>query len=203
LTQARWLDVLSRLATFDVAYLEPAESALAVLGDRCLLRGPRITLAGGGSAWLGDGLAVEHRPGPDGATLVLNGWLTALRLLDEHDSRHRSAVAGEIVEASMRALLCGLLDRYDLPEQALSLYALAGRFRQPCPWSKVIAGRAYNSYHWSHVRTLAQLAEIAERRGLEGGEMRHWSARWRAYVGRWPTGDGSHRTSDDPAERWG
>jgi hypothetical protein len=34
LTQARWLDVLSRLALFDPACLELAQSALAVLADR-------------------------------------------------------------------------------------------------------------------------------------------------------------------------
>jgi hypothetical protein len=119
--------------------------------------------------------------------------------------RHRSTVAGEIVEASFRALVCGLLDRYDLPGQALSLYGLAGRFRRPCAWTKVIGGHAYNSYHWSHVRTLDQLATIAQRRGVEGGEMRYWSQRWRAYVDRWPAeyGTGGDKSADDPVARWG
>ena len=121
LTQSRYLIAFGRLyrATNESRYLTAAQQVLASLA---------IPVSRGGVLREYEhGIVLEEVPDKP-ASLVLNGWTTALQNLVAYDELIDSPEARRLIDRSI-PLLVSLLPLYDMPELANSRYQLRGRVR--------------------------------------------------------------------------
>lgn len=120
LTQARYVDVMSRLAAVDVGhdYTQVLNGLLASLAVPVELGGVARTTPQGN-------LVIEEyvHAVPD---YTLNGWLTTTLLLGEFARRSKSGLAQGLFCKSVDGI-CELLSLFDLPEVANSRYRLTGQ----------------------------------------------------------------------------
>lgn len=120
LTQARYVDVISRLAAVD-----PDRDYTTVLEG--LVASLSVPVESGGVARTtpqGNMVIEEYvHSVPD---YTLNGWITATLLLEQYAFRSKSERAAGMSRASVDGI-CELLPLFDLPEVANSRYRLTGQ----------------------------------------------------------------------------
>jgi D-glucuronyl C5-epimerase-like protein len=169
LTQSRWFDVLCRLGDPAVSPAPVLKSLLVSVKDGGVLRG----------------YVIEEWPETE-PTLILNGWITALKLLAAH-SDHWGSWDGEYFVFGSLCTMGAYLPRYDCPEAANTYYGLGGRFHRLCGWTQNIGGRHYNIYHYHAIRGMRTMSGLAQTYApLLSDWFLQYHKRWLAYTVDWP-----------------
>lgn len=119
LTQARYLTVFEAVAkaTGEKKYTDAAERVLTSL--------TLPTDTGGVARPFRGGIVIEEWANPQIEDYTLNGWTTALLMVDQYAADSGSSVAKDLFDNNVIALK-QLLPLYDVPELANSRYRLTG-----------------------------------------------------------------------------